>query len=219
MNPHLSDFLKIIETENRYEALRFVLDKLEERSLSILQVYEELLTPALNQMTPSGNENLDIWKEHVRTSIIKTIVENMYPYVIRERQTKGAANGRTAAVLCPPEEYHDLGARMAADVLTLSGYEAIFVGGNTPLRVYTAGLAEAKIDFIVISISNPYHLVSGRNIIQGIREKAPAVKIVVGGNAIGKLGDRAKVLEADYTMTTLHELAALEGGLNHETGI
>lgn len=217
MDPRLETFIKILETENRWEALRFILDTAEENALTIPQIYEQLLTPALNQMDSTGNENIDIWKEHVRTSLIKTILENLYPQVIRERRPLAAR--KTVVVLCPAEEYHDIGARMAADMLTLSGYETVFVGSNTPLRVLEASLEAMTVDIAAISISNPYHLVSARSIIDAVRSKHPAVKIIAGGSAIAKLGTKAAMLGADRLVLSIKELASLEGGDTNETGI
>ena len=209
MNTDLLKFIEILETENRFEALRFILELKAKRNLPVLEIYEELLTPALNQMVHSDNENIDIWREHVRTSIIQTIIENMLPYCQAERKTTKSVPGKIVAVLCPPEEYHDIGARMAADILTIAGFETIFVGGNTPYRAFEAGLSAQPIDYIAISITNPYHLVSARKIIDGIRESHPDVKIIVGGNAILNNPDIAEVLSADYTASSLKDLSRL----------
>ena len=219
MNPYLTDFIRILETEDRYEALRFILDLKQTKDLSVLEIHRDLLAASLNAMPRSGDENIDIWKEHVRTSIIKTILENLLPFVIAERNVLATPKGKTVAVLCPPEEYHDVGARMATDILTIHGYETIFVGGNTPLRVFEAGLASQPIDWIAISISNPYHLISTRNIIEGIRSQNQTIRIVVGGSAIEKLGDKAGVLGADRIIHSLADLGDLEGGNDHATGL
>lgn len=218
MNPYLEEFIRVLEQEDRHEALSFVMERLQNHSITILELYEEILTPALNSMPSSGNENVDIWKEHVRTSIIKTILENAYPYVIKEKPIHPHSPKQTIAVLCPPEEYHNVGARMVADILTLYGHDAIFVDSNTPQRVILAGMDIAPIDSIVISISNPYHLVSTRKIIQAVREKDPHMQIIVGGHAIKHLGDRTDQLNADLILTSLKELQDLPGG-HHEAGL
>lgn len=209
MNLDLLEFIEILETENRFAALQFLLELKAKRDLSVLEIYEELLTPALNQMVHTGNENIDIWREHVRTSIIETIIENMLPFCQIERKTGETVPGKIVAVLCPPEEYHDIGARMAADILSIAGFDAIFVGSNTPYRAFEAGLSAQPIDYIAISITNPYHLVSARKIIDGIRESHPLVKIIVGGNAILNNPDIAEVLSADFTAGTLKDLSRL----------
>lgn len=219
MNPDLTKFKDILKTENRYEALCFVLNLITEKNYSILEIHQNLLTPALNSMLPTGNENVDIWKEHVRTSIIKTIIENLFSLVIAERDAKNTPKGKIVAILCPPEEYHDVGARMAADILTIHGYETVFVGANTPLRVFEAGLMSQPIDYIAISISNPYHLISTRKIIEGIRSVNTQVKIVIGGNAILKRHHSIDGLNADIVVHSLSDLASLERSDDNETSI
>lgn len=218
MHPKLEQFIQILETESRADALAFIMDIYQHDGASFIDVYEHLLTPALNQMLPTDNENIDIWNEHIRTSIIKTIVENSYPYVVQARRERGIDRSKTIAILTPPEEFHSVGARMVKDVFTYLGYHSVFVGGNTPLRVLQAGMAGRRIDYVAISISNPYHLISTRDMIRVIREQSPDVKIIVGGNAIQRLGDKVAALEADHVLRNIDELVALAGG-HHETGL
>ena len=219
MNNDLRDFIMILKNENRSEALRYILKLKESQDLSIIEVYEELLTPALNEMDQTNNENIDIWREHVRTSIIRTIMENMVPFLEEERKAFGPPKEETAAVLCPPDEYHDVGARMAADALTIGGDRTIFVGSNTPFRVFEAGLAAGNIKYVAISVSNPYHLVSTRRIIDGIRASHPQVQIILGGNAVQRHPDMAEILKPDRIARSLHDLTDLEGGDLHGTGL
>lgn len=219
MKQTLQTFLGIVEKELRDDALLFILDLLDRKEMTFFEVYEEILGPSLNEMESTGDQNIDIWNEHIRTSIIKTIVENCYHYVIKERREIHAGNNKTVVVFCPPNEYHSVGARMVTDIFTYLGFEAIFVGGNTPLRVLEAGLKSRKIDYVAISVSNPYHLVSTRNMIQALREIDPDVKIIIGGHAVQRFGERAASLKADYIMTTFKELETLEKGDPDETGL
>ena len=218
MNKYLMEFNEIIESENREESLEFIREILENRKLSVIEVYEQILTPSLNTMESTGDVQVDIWKEHIRTSIIRTIIENSYSYVIRDRDEKyGVRSGKKIAVICPVDEYHELGARMITDYFVMLGYDAIYVGSNTPKEVFISGLKSQKLDYIAISISNPYHLISARNTIARIREEDKNVKIIVGGNAISKLGEKAEILNADYYLTTFDDIISLAGGHIDET--
>lgn len=218
MNKYLMEFNEIIESENREESLKFIREILENRKLSVIEVYEQILTPSLNSMESTGDVQVDIWKEHIRTSIIRTIIENSYSYVIRDRDEKyGVRSGKKIAVICPIDEYHELGARMITDYFVMLGYDAIYVGSNTPKEVFISGLKTQKLDYIAISISNPYHLITARNTIARIREEDKNVKIIVGGNAISKLGEKAEILKADYYLTTFDDIISLAGGHIDET--
>lgn len=213
MNIYFDEFKKIMEQEDRYKALTFILDLLHHKNLSIITIYEELLTPVLYDLEQTDHHNLDIWKEHVRTSIVMTIVENCYLDVVKQRDEKyGVMSRKRIAVVCPVDEHHQVGARMVKDYFTLLGYQAVFVGSNTPLKVSIAGLTSQKLDYIAISITNPYHLIAARNTIEKIREVDQSVKIIVGGNAIKKLGKKANILKADYYLTTFEDIIAISGG-------
>lgn len=220
MEKYLSAFNEIIETEDREQSLNYVLELIKNRHLSIIEIYETILSPSLNMMESTGDLHSDIWKEHVRTSIIRTIVENCYPYVVKERNEKfGVISKKTIAVICPADEHHELGARMITDYFTMLGYHATFVGGNTPKGVFLSGLKSRKMHYIAISISNPYNLISARNTIEKIREVDKDVKIIVGGNALSKLGKKADILNADYYLTTFHDIISISGGQTDETSI
>lgn len=213
MNKYYPEFKEIMEQEDRHRALTFILDLLHQKNLSIITIYEELLTPILYDLEQTDNKDLDIWKEHVRTSIVMTLVENCYQDVVKQRDEKyGVTSGKRIAVICPVDEHHQVGARMVKDYFTLLGYQAVFVGSNTPLKVSIAGLSTQNLDYIAISITNPYHLIAARNTIEKIREVKPQVKIIVGGNAIKKLGEKADILKADYYLTTFDDLIAISGG-------
>lgn len=132
MSQLLEDFVEILKSEDRGRALAFIMGLLERKEMDFIEIYEDILTPSLNEMISSGNEEIDIWNEHIRTSIIKTIVENIYPYVMEKRGDLHRIDKKFVAVFCPAEEYHTLGARMTTDIFTYMGFSAIFVGGNTP---------------------------------------------------------------------------------------
>lgn len=55
--------------------------------------------------------------------------------MIDKREEYHRTKKGVATVLCPPEEYHDLEARMVADFFTIAGFDTIYVGGNTPYHI------------------------------------------------------------------------------------
>ncbi len=222
MSQLLEDFVEILKSEDRGRALAFIMGLLERKEMDFIEIYEDILTPSLNEMISSGNEEIDIWNEHIRTSIIKTIVENIYPYVMEKRGDSHRIDKKFVAVFCPAEEYHTLGARMTTDIFTYMGFSAIFVGGNTPFSVLMAGMKSRKIDYIAISVSNSYHIVATRDLIATIRQMDKDVKIIVGGNAFIRLKDPCNRLGANYIVNSFRDLMEIdyrEGGTDHETGL
>jgi MerR family transcriptional regulator, light-induced transcriptional regulator len=96
------EFSSILASEDKEAALNYALNLLTEQNVGIVELYTKILGPALNQMTcAEEDQRLCIWREHVHTGIIRTIVESCYPFVIAEMKKMNNADRGTAAVLCP----------------------------------------------------------------------------------------------------------------------
>jgi len=208
LEKYYQEFSSILDSEDKEAALHFALGLLKENKIGVVDLYMRILTPALNNMTCTDEDKrLCIWREHVHTAIIRTIVESCYPYVIAEKQHQHSQEKGTAAVICPPEENHELGARMVADFLTICGFSTIFVGSNTPYADFLSGVEVIKPKLIAISVTNYYHLFVTKKIVAELRAKTGnAVKIVVGGNAFDSNPDHIKAVGADYYSKTFEDL-------------
>lgn len=204
MKNYVEEFKQILETENKENSVLYALNLLKDKKIDVIGLYSEILAPALNNMYCSlSDKNVCIWKEHVRTAIVRTIVECCYPFVIE--MTDKNLNKGSAVILCPPEEYHDLGARMVADFLTISGYNAVFVGSNTPYSDFYNAVEKIKPDLIAISVSNYFNLVVTKKIIEDLRKKTDS-KIIVGGYAFSMNSANASMVGADYYAETFENI-------------
>jgi len=193
-------FLSFLEAENKEAALSFALNLLKNKDVDVIELYTDVLTPALNQMECKlADKNICVWKEHVRTAIVRSIVECCYPYVMEKKKELNYSAGGTAVVLCPPEEYHDLGARMVADFFTICGYKSTFVGSNTPYIDFKNAIDVIHPNIIAISVSNYYNLVCTKKIIEDLRKaNHNPLKIIVGGYAFDSSTEKYKLVGADY---------------------
>lgn len=202
------EFSSILASEDKEAALDYALDLLKEQKLGIVDLYTRILGPALNQMTcDDEDQRLCIWREHVHTAIIRTIVESCYPFVVAEKRKLHSVERGTAAVLCPPEENHELGARMVADFLTICGFRTIFVGSNTPYADFLNGVELLAPKLIAISVTNYYHIVVTKKIVADLRAKVgDRVKIVIGGNAFDSNPEHVKAIGADFYSKSFEDL-------------
>ncbi|MBE6060138.1 MAG: cobalamin B12-binding domain-containing protein [Clostridium sulfidigenes] len=186
MNNYYDTFLQMLELEDKESCLEFVLSKLESGELDLITLYTEILEPSLNNMICKESEkNICIWKEHVRTSIVRTILECSYPYILQEKKKRNIkSNKGKLVVVCPPEEYHEVGAMMAANFFILTGFETLFVGSNTPKEDFIGAIKYINPKYVAISVTNYYNLVSAKAIIQEIKHLTNnSVQILVGGHA------------------------------------
>jgi MerR family transcriptional regulator, light-induced transcriptional regulator len=202
------EFSLILASEDKESALNYALMLLKEQKVGVVDLYTRVLGPALNKMTcDDEDQRLCIWREHVHTAIIRTIVESCYPFVIDEKNRLNNGNKGIAAVLCPPEENHELGARMVADFLTICGFRTIFVGSNTPYADFLSGVELIAPKLIAISVTNYYHLVVTKKIVTELRAKmGDKVKIVIGGNAFDSNPDNVHAISADFYSKSFEDL-------------
>jgi methanogenic corrinoid protein MtbC1 len=214
LHPFSEEFIRYLDEENREKCVEYVLSKLDAKEIDIVTLYTEILTPALNEMKYEGPEEEFIWKEHIKSSIVRTVVECCYQYVIREKRARfGDDSGLKAMVLCPPEELHEIGARMVADFFTLVGFDVTFVGANTPRDSFLSAIKIKKPRYVAISISNFYNILATKKTIENIRVASPEdVLILVGGNAFASHPDLYKEIGADRLLQTYEDITKLEGG-------
>ena len=189
MHSLYEQFLSYLGKDDRFSCVNLILTKLQDEDLDIVALYDEILAPSLREnFCRERQQPICIWEEHVRTSIIRTVIECCYPYVIKERDKKyRSAHKGKALVICPPEELHEIGARMVADFFTLCGFDTIFVGANTPVADILEAIGYVRPKYVALSVSNYYNIVAARKTVSKIREvgeKSNAdFKIIVGGSA------------------------------------
>ena len=212
MHPLYNDFAEHLDAEDRDAAVRFALSRLDSGDLDILTLYNELLTPSLYaDFCADADEDICIWKEHVRTSIVRTIIESCYPYVIAERDAAGRKRDETVVVFCPPEEWHDLGARMVADFFTLAGFRTTFVGANTPRDDIVYAVRYLKPVYVAISITNYYNLVAARHVLGNICELRGSLgfKVILGGQACRGNAVTCRGMRPDFILETYGDIMKL----------
>lgn len=215
MHPLFTQFNQYLSQSDKEACLRFVIDALQNEKVDIVTLYNEILSPALTEpVCLAEKREICIWEEHVRTSIIRTIIENCYLYVIRERDRKyhSPARGKVI-VVCPPEELHEIGARMVLDFFTLCGYQGTFIGANTPQDEIVNAIRYIQPAFVAISVTNFYNLVAARQAVGLICDQKGALKfqLILGGSACRNHTPICRELGADLVLQTFEDIHKLGG--------
>ncbi len=207
------EFAGAIVLEDKERAISLALEALDNRGIDIPTLYESVLRPALTEISSDDKrQDITIWREHVRSAIVRTVLECCYPYVIRERENSGQPKkDKKVIIICPADEYHEIGARMAADYFTLCGYDAVFVGGNTPRADFLSALEAINPAYVGVSVSNYYNAVAAERTIKDIKEKSPELKVIVGGYAFNRDPGLYKKIGADLHISGLEDIRRLGG--------
>lgn len=200
-------FISYLKQENKAEAVKFALSLIENNTLTIEELYLGLLAPSLIHFTcKEQDEDICIWKEHFRTSIIRTILESCYTHVLK-RVASVEKNNIKIVVLTPAFEYHEIGAIMNTHFMMMEGFDASYIGANTPKMEILSALRAYQPHFVALSVTNPYNLVVTKQTTDEIRRFFPEVGIILGGQAF-KDAERIKHLTYDYVLNSLDDLKA-----------
>ncbi len=208
--------IKTLKDENKEDSLKLCLSALENKDVSVVELYQSILGPALNSIIEEydlDQESL-IWKEHVRSGIIRTIVECTYPYVIKERDGLGNKSKGNVIIMCPQFEDHELGARMVSDFFTIAGYESTFIGANTPENTIIKAIETIRPNYVCISVTNHFNLVATKKTIERIKKDIdPKIKFVLGGNAFASNPNMYKEVGGDMVLKDFQDILNLDKGV------
>ena len=215
MRELVQEFLVALDREDKESAVHLAYQMLEADEIGIVQLYNDVLAPALNDWEcMEVDTDICVWREHVRSSIVRTILEIAYPYMLKERDARGIPRKAVAvAVLCPPDELHEIGPRMVADFFTLTGYDVTFVGANTPIDDLLTAVGQVRPRYVAISVTNYYNLIAVRKAIERLRDHLPeGTEILVGGGAFEANPGKAMEVGADRLLGTFEDIQGLDGG-------
>lgn len=213
------EFRALLDAEDKEGCVKFALSRLEAGELDIVDLYEGILARGAREEYCTVRErSLCIWEEHTRTSIVRAVLECCFPHLMTVRRSRlGNESRGRVLVVCPPEEYHELGARMAADFFTLCGFDVTFVGANTPQEDIVEAAAALQPVYVGVSVTSSYNLVAARRTIQhliDVRSRTGGVfQIPVGGDAFVRNPGMVKKFGADMFANCYADIEALTGAV------
>ncbi len=123
-----------------------------------------------------------VWEEHLASSTVRTIVEILYPGVLKAKAEVEPV-GRSVLLACPPEEGHDLGLRMVSDRFDMAGWTTYFLGPDTPVDEIADAARRLGVDAVVMSSSTHFHRLAVRHAVDALKKQLHGVDIWVGGAA------------------------------------
>jgi methanogenic corrinoid protein MtbC1 len=164
-------------------AVRAAVEAVTSGAVEIPTLYRDVLTRILADTGAAWQSGTTaIWEEHLASATVRTIVEILYPGVLKAKATV-PQTGRTVLLACPPEEGHDLGLRMVADRFDMAGWSTYFLGPDTPVAEIADAARRLGADAIVMSSSTHYHRLAVRHAVDALKKELPAVDVWVGGPA------------------------------------
>lgn len=173
-----------------------LLDGFLDRDISTFDLYVHLFQRALHEIGRKWElAELTVADEHAATAIVENLMSTLYPKIFQSSR-----KGRKALISCVEGEYHQIAAKMVADVFEMEGWDGIFVGGNTPHADLVAMSKRVQPDIIGISVSLDNHLKSLDELLPRLKLAVPDAKLIVGGQALLRMAesDRRRRFDAEF---------------------
>ncbi len=159
----------------------------------LAHLYEGVITPALAELGRLWYQRrISVAEEHLATALAQSTISSLYPAL---QWPKG---GPRAVLACVGGEQHAVGARMAADLLGLDGWEVAFLGPDVPSDALAAMMRDRRPQLAALSVTIALHMTEARTAIAAIRAALPGVPVLVGGRATAHAGS----LDADAVATS-----------------
>jgi len=175
-----------LAAHDKPSAVRAAVEAVSQGRVSVPGLYRDVLAPVLDEVGAEWQAgSRRVWDEHLASAAVRTIVELVYPAVLKVKAAVAPA-GKSVLLACPPQEAHDLGLRMLADRFEMAGWTAYFLGADTPPEELADAARALGVDAVALSSSTHFHRVGLRHLVDGLRRELPGVSVWVGGPAFAR---------------------------------
>lgn len=172
-----------LNEHDRAMAVRTAVEAVSSGAIDVAALYREVLVPLLHETGDAWRAGATkVWEEHLASQAVRSIVELVYPAVLKIKADV-PSTGRAVLLACQPEEAHDLGLRLVADRFDMAGWTTYFLGADTPPEEIVDAARTLGVDAVVLSSSTHFHLVALRHLVDRLRSELPGVDVWVGGPA------------------------------------
>ena len=198
------NYLTLLLKGKRIDCSHIVQDLLDHR-VEVGVLYTDLFQKSLYRVGELWEHNkISVAKEHLATAITEGLLNMIYP---RLMETERDQKGKQAVISCAANEYHQIGGKMVADIFELHGWNADFLGANTPVDHMLAQIQETKPDLVGLSLAVYFNIATLKSELDALRSNFPGLDIIVGGQAFRSGGaDLIKRYSATEYIASLDEL-------------
>lgn len=156
-----------------------IVDDMINSNVPVDTIYTQLFQHSLYQVGDYWEKNkISVATEHMATAITENLMIRLQPQLFTTERT-----GKKAVIACVANEYHQVGAKMIADIFEMNGWDGYFIGANTPTAELIRFLENQNPDLIGLSLSIFFNLPELKSTIAQIRQRFPNMPILVGGQA------------------------------------
>jgi signal transduction histidine kinase len=189
----VEDYLTALLQGERRRAVQLIHDAVD-AGLSVETAYLEVFAPALREIGRRwACGEATVAQEHLVTSATQVAMAQLYPRIV-----EGPRNGAHVVVAAIGGERHEIGGRMVADLFELHGWEAHFLGADTPTEDLVRLTLDSGAVLVALSATMSEAVPKARQVIEVLREVSD-VPVLVGGRPFLRFPDLWRSVGASGT--------------------
>lgn len=159
-----------------------IVKELLSQKVDIKDIYTDLFQRSLYRMGKLWDDGkLNIAEEHSATQITLQLINTILP-----NHKKNKKIGKRAIISCIDKEYHEIGARMVANIFEFNGWETEFLGASVPAKDIIKFIKLKNPDVIGLSFNFYMNLLKLYTVVEHIKKFFPDKKIIFGGQAASR---------------------------------
>ena len=179
-----------------------VVDDLIDAGVSFDDLCEDVIRPALHEIGDLWESGaISVADEHLATSISETVLACVGSFSSAPLEAEPRV-----LVCCTDGETHAVGARMVGETFAAADWSVQYLGASTPPEAIASAARERGVDVVALSTTMDSNLSAAAEAIEAVRETAPRVRILIGGQAYDGDAARADGLGADVFKDDLRGL-------------
>jgi methanogenic corrinoid protein MtbC1 len=189
-----ASYLLALLEGDRQKAISIIHDAASE-GWNVADLYLRVLAPAEREIGRMWlNDEINVAEEHLATATTKMVMSQL-----RGLGQAQPPNGKTVVAAAVPDNQHDVGIQMVADIFEMHGWRTIPLGANVPTPDLVQATATFQADLLLISAALSRHLDAVRDTVRAIRQHGSTkdTKVIVGGTAFAGVTDLAEQYGAD----------------------
>ncbi len=158
---------------------------LYKRRIPFTVILDEIVRPAFAAVGRDWKEGfLQISREHAASQVTTESLVSISPELLRKK-----ANGLSALLACPGEEFHEIGLRGLAYSLEAEGWHIHFLGGNTPFDALASFIGIMRPQLVCLSVTTDLAAKTLPERVSSITEQVHSFggKVILGGHYASQL--------------------------------
>ncbi|MGV3519080.1 cobalamin B12-binding domain-containing protein [Luteitalea sp.] len=165
---------------DRRQAVQVLLDEGLGRGATPTDLLLRVITPAQHEIGRlwEGNQ-VSVADEHVATAISQLAMSYLY-----SRTSPMEVRREHVLIACVEGEWHDMGARVAADVLEHHGFSVRLLGPSVPVADLADRIRAEAPDVVLLSMTMPMHEASLSRTLDALRRDFPTLPVLAGGRGV-----------------------------------